>query len=241
MQTASRLAISALLLLPAGACAHFQTLAACSAPHAIQSTHTSIPYPPISQRLGEQGTTRLTVDIGADGAPAGLAVTQSSHSRRLDQAAAAYIEKNYRWETPPKGCTPPIVQAAIVVNWRLDPLPDDDYVAMSAADYPAGALERAEEGVTELAIEAGDGGLAKEVKVLRSSGSSDLDAKALAAAKSGTWDRKGQPAGTRFLSVSWRLPGSAIAAQRRKGLEILDIHVPRIQIQAECGSAPVCF
>ena len=48
-------------------------------------------YPPLSKRLGEQGTVQVRVLIGADGVPQQGEIQQSSNFDRLDQAALATV------------------------------------------------------------------------------------------------------------------------------------------------------
>jgi len=45
------------------------------------------PFPPISKRLGEQGTVRVRVLVGVDGLPQKVEIAQSSGYERLDQTA----------------------------------------------------------------------------------------------------------------------------------------------------------
>src|SRR5471032_969189 len=63
----------------------------------IVATHVSPPYPTISQRLGEQGTSLLRVTLNPDGSVAADALTRSSGSERLDQAALDFVKANWRW------------------------------------------------------------------------------------------------------------------------------------------------
>ena len=53
----------------------------------VTRTHTLPPYPSISARLGEQGTTAMTVQVDAEGTVTSCKVTVSSGSERLDAAA----------------------------------------------------------------------------------------------------------------------------------------------------------
>jgi protein TonB len=69
-----------------------------SPPKEIARTHTLPPYPALSQRMGEQGTTSLTCDIGVDGKPTACLVTKSSGSQRLDDAASSYVKDHYTWQ-----------------------------------------------------------------------------------------------------------------------------------------------
>jgi TonB family protein len=89
----------------------------------ISATHTFPPYPPIAQRLNEQGTTLLTVTIAPDGAVAETTVFQSSGSERLDTAAMEHVKQNWRWQ--PTSCSVPM-QTRISITWHLAPRPQID-------------------------------------------------------------------------------------------------------------------
>ena len=55
-------------------------------------THTLPPYPPISVRLNEQGTTLMEVHITTEGNVDDCKVVQTSSSERLDTAACDYVK-----------------------------------------------------------------------------------------------------------------------------------------------------
>jgi len=88
-------------------------------PKEIAKTHTIPPYPALSQRLGEQGTTRLKVTVGVDGKPTEVTIDNSSGSTRLDAAALQYVKENYTWEPATRDGKP--VSDTILVNivWDL--------------------------------------------------------------------------------------------------------------------------
>jgi protein TonB len=67
---------------------------------AIARTHTQPPYPPISLRLGEQGTSGLQVSINTEGTVTDCKIVKSSGSDRLDNAACEYIKAHWRWQPP---------------------------------------------------------------------------------------------------------------------------------------------
>jgi len=56
------------------------------------------PYPPVSQRLGEEGQVVLRVLVGTDGKPAEILINKSSGSERLDRAAKEAVS---RWTSEP--------------------------------------------------------------------------------------------------------------------------------------------
>jgi TonB family protein len=110
-----------------------QEAPACKSPIPVQSTRTMIRYRAISERMGERGATRLLIILGADGAPLDVSIAKSSGSQRLDNAAAAHIEMNYRWEAMPAGCSPAKRTVEIAVNWWLDPLPNPSAIKADEA------------------------------------------------------------------------------------------------------------
>jgi protein TonB len=85
----------------------------------IQRTHTIPPYPTISQRLGEQGTTSIKVTIGVDGRVTMAVLEKSSGSDRLDQAAIEYVQKVWRWEPPTQEGKPVVATTVVNVIWNL--------------------------------------------------------------------------------------------------------------------------
>ena len=90
-----------------------------SPPKEITRTHTLPPYPALSQRMGEQGTTALTCEIGVDGKPINCAVTRSSGSQRLDEAASSYVKDHYTWEPATRDGKPVADKAQLNVVWDL--------------------------------------------------------------------------------------------------------------------------
>jgi protein TonB len=85
----------------------------------IARTHTSPPYPVISQRLGEQGTTSMVVTINTEGSLSDCKVTKSSGSERLDTAACEWIKNHWKWQPPTQLGKPVVANAAIAFTWNL--------------------------------------------------------------------------------------------------------------------------
>jgi len=83
-----------------------------SPPKEIARTHTLPPYPALSQRMGEQGTTALTCEIGVDGKPINCAVTRSSGS-------SSYVKDHYTWEPATRDGKPVADKAQLNVVWDL--------------------------------------------------------------------------------------------------------------------------
>jgi len=90
-----------------------------SPPKEIARTHTLPPYPALSQRLGEQGTTALTCEIGIDGKPINCSVTRSSGSPRLDDAASSWVKEHYTWMPATRDGKPVADKAQLNVVWDL--------------------------------------------------------------------------------------------------------------------------
>ena len=85
----------------------------------IQRTHTIPPYPTISQRLGEQGTSQLQVAIIDRRSVTDCKVTKSSGSERLDNAACEYVKGHWRWQPPTQEGKPVAANTDVSVVWNL--------------------------------------------------------------------------------------------------------------------------
>lgn len=85
----------------------------------IMRTHTLPPYPPISIRLNESGTTLMEVHITTEGNVDDCKIVQSSSSERLDTAACDYVKRVWRWQPPTNQGTPTAVSTRVSVKWDL--------------------------------------------------------------------------------------------------------------------------
>ncbi len=85
----------------------------------IGRTHVLPPYPPISVRLNEQGTTLMLVHITTEGNVDDCKVEQSSSSERLDTAACDFVKSHWRWQPPTNQGTPTAVSTRVSVKWDL--------------------------------------------------------------------------------------------------------------------------
>jgi protein TonB len=85
----------------------------------IARTHVLPPYPPISVRLNEQGTTLMLVHITTEGNVDDCKVEQTSSSDRLDQAACDFVKSHWRWQPPTNQGTPTAVSTRVSVKWDL--------------------------------------------------------------------------------------------------------------------------
>ena len=90
-----------------------------SPPKEIAKTHTIPPYPALSQRLGEQGTTTLKVTVGVNGKPTEVSIDNGSGSARLDQAALVYVRDNYTWEPATRDGKPVADTILVKIVWDL--------------------------------------------------------------------------------------------------------------------------
>ena len=86
---------------------------------AIEKTHSLPPYPALSQRMGEQGTTLLKVAIDNTGKVTECTVVTSSGSTRLDSAAVEYVKANWRWQPPTQAGKPVAATTEVSVKWDL--------------------------------------------------------------------------------------------------------------------------
>ena len=85
----------------------------------IMRTHTLPPYPPISVRLNEQGTTLMTVHITTEGNVDDCKIENSSSSERLDNAACEFVKQRWRWQPPTNQGAPVAVSTRVSVKWDL--------------------------------------------------------------------------------------------------------------------------
>jgi len=85
----------------------------------IMRTHTSPPYPAISVRLGEQGTTLIEVGIGTEGTVSDCSVVKTSGSDRLDAAACEWVKGHWRWQPPTLNGAPTATKTQIQYTWNL--------------------------------------------------------------------------------------------------------------------------
>jgi TonB family protein len=148
----------------------------------IVPTHALPPYPILSQRLGEQGATVLMVEIGPDGIPTATNISKSSGSLRLDDAAAAFVKDNWRWQAPTHNCKPLAAATNVTVNWALkgnSQAPPFIVITAADSDFPTGAKAQGAHGNTVVAaVIAPDGTVQLQLAV--SSGFNDLDSAAFA-------------------------------------------------------------
>jgi protein TonB len=92
---------------------------AVSTPVSIGRPHSCLQnYPPMSQKLGEEGTTKLSFHIMTDGSVTNVAVAGSSGSERLDSAAVTCVG---HWRYKPATQDGQAVEAPWLANvvWKI--------------------------------------------------------------------------------------------------------------------------
>ena len=90
-----------------------------SSPASIGRPHTCMQnYPPISQRLGEEGVTLLAFTVTTDGGVSNVTVAKSSGSERLDDAAVS-CAASWRYKPAIEAGHPVSVSWKTNVVWKL--------------------------------------------------------------------------------------------------------------------------
>ena len=89
-------------------------------PRAITATQTGPIYPAISRRLAEQGSVRLRLTIGTDGSVIDATIISSSGFPRLDEAAARWVRRNWRYEPAMRGDMPIQATTEATLTFRLE-------------------------------------------------------------------------------------------------------------------------
>jgi TonB family protein len=196
----------------------------------VLQTHVVPPYPPISVRTHEEGTTILEVTIEPDGVVSDAMVFVSSGSPRLDEAAQEFVKANWRWTPPQNDCKPVSVRTRISIKWDLHDapalpglptLPGLGAAAMldtltvkvvNVSDYPSGVSPAATPGATMLLVLLSASGQINPV-VVRSS-YPFLVNKAIELAKTYRWQQPrldGKAVGGIFpLLLVWPVPGQPV-------------------------------
>lgn len=88
-------------------------------PQPIMETHTQPPYPPLSARAGETGTTKISVAISPQGQATDCRITQTSGADRLDRVACAHVTDRWRWKPTGRDSTMPVPRTTVTVVWNL--------------------------------------------------------------------------------------------------------------------------
>lgn len=86
----------------------------------IDAAHSQEPeYPPVSRRLGEQGSVILQVLVDVDGRVLDAKLLQSSGFERLDQAALQGVKTDYRFVPGAVDGTPQQMWYTFKFTWKL--------------------------------------------------------------------------------------------------------------------------
>ncbi|HKY18430.1 MAG TPA: energy transducer TonB [Rhizomicrobium sp.] len=85
----------------------------------IARTRTKPPYPAISLRLGESGTTQIEVKINTEGSVTECTVAKTSGSERLDTAACEHAQRFYKWRPPTSQGQPVAATTRLNMVWDL--------------------------------------------------------------------------------------------------------------------------
>lgn len=62
-----------------------------------RGTYPAPPYPSFARSAGMQGTVRLSISVGPSGAVDGVSIIGSTGFSALDEHAAAWVRRNWRW------------------------------------------------------------------------------------------------------------------------------------------------
>jgi protein TonB len=82
-------------------------------------TQTMPPYPTISRRLGEQGTSQLQLTICMDGSVTDCRVFKTSGAERLDAAACDYVKGHWRSQPATHNGIPIASSDSTEIVWNL--------------------------------------------------------------------------------------------------------------------------
>jgi protein TonB len=76
-------------------------------------------YPASAIRAEASGTTRVSIQVGANGRVAGCSVTGSSGNAALDQTACRLIQSRFRYRPATQGGQPVATTMSRSITWRL--------------------------------------------------------------------------------------------------------------------------
>ena len=127
---------------------------------AIRETHTIPPYPAPSQKLAEQGTTRLMVTLDRQGVPVKVTTDRSSGFALLDLTAADWVKLHWRWQPVVNAC-PDTFHTLVDIVWDLRQVDPNNYtllLVVGADNYPPDARAQGEEGIAYVSIVIGQEG-----------------------------------------------------------------------------------
>ncbi len=140
----------------------------------IIKTHTLAPYPTESQKRGEEGLTRLSVHIDKDGRPDTVKIAASSSYSSLDDAAADYIKRVWRWEPLRSECAATGATVPINYSWNLG-ISQPILLQSNNPLYPAEAREKGISGAGVVSIDISETGRPTATHIITTTGSQILD------------------------------------------------------------------
>jgi protein TonB len=76
-------------------------------------------YPPLAVRLNHEGSTTLTVEIGADGGVTGTSVSDSSGYPELDEAAQKCVQNHWHFSPATQNGAPVASSKQYRIVWKL--------------------------------------------------------------------------------------------------------------------------
>ena len=86
---------------------------------ALLATHTTPDYPPVSRRLGEQGTLKLKLVITPSGTVGEATVESSSGFKRLDDTAVQWVKAHWKYQPAFQGTKAISYVTQAVVTFKL--------------------------------------------------------------------------------------------------------------------------
>ena len=161
----------------------------------IPATHTLPPYPIISVRLNEQGTTLVEVHITPEGRVDDCRIVQSSGFERLDYVVCLHVTEAWRWQPPAAAGKPVDARTQVSVTMDLKNATLTDFAMIRPVEashtmpgFPMAAWQKQPTPLNELAatlmrVHLTGGGAADDCTVVQSSGSALLDQTACAHVK----------------------------------------------------------
>jgi TonB family protein len=161
--------------------------------HSVPLAMTSDDYPLLSIAQNEQGTVVLDFLIKPDGSIADVKVARSSGFARLDGAAVDAAKQRWHFDPVLVNGKPVSCRNRVGVAWKMDWSPEQleqsgfPVVRLGASDYPPGSLAKHESGMTLVMALVSANGKITHAIASQSSGSAELDAKAIDYVESGRW------------------------------------------------------
>lgn len=144
-------------------------------------------YPPLSVALGEEGATVVDFTVNRNGTVSDVAVAASSGFLRLDDASVSAM-KQMIYSQPKQEEVPVDCRAHLRIVWKFTGEPEEPgtrplELVPPQSLYPARARAERREGAALVSVITGMDGRVMDMKILKSSGSDDLDEASMAYVK----------------------------------------------------------